>query len=151
MSSSKYIKRIVVATHLGTGLYADECCSVGPCTREPDHGGPHSDILGEKRFHLIDGKAGEIDLPASFAAYAAENEAAISKIVDQWFQEGSFVAEETFGNGSVLPTSPYAPGSLANHWWTVGFSYAARLLRALTAERDVRDYAERFGDLESAP
>lgn len=144
--SNKYIKRIVVATHLGTGLYADECCRVGPCSREPGHGGPHSDILGEDRYHPIEGQAGEIDLPASFAAYAAENEAAISKVFDGWFQAGALAAEEPAG-----PASPYPSGSVADHWWTRGYAYTTRLLRALAAEQDVQGYADRFGKLEVTP
>ena len=136
MSSDKYIKRIAVSTHLGTGLYTDECCNVGPCTLAPGHAGSHRDHFEAGRYHPIDGKAGEIDVPASFAAYAVENEAAASKIFDDWFLAGFHVAEQTWGEGPT-PLSPYAAGSVAHHWWTRGFAHATRLLRAIEAERSL--------------
>jgi len=49
--------------------------------------------------------------------------------IEIWFREGNVAAENE--QSSV---SPYEQGTLANHWWTRGYSYVIRLMRALTSE-----------------
>ena len=56
--------------------------------------------------------------------------------VELAFTEGMRAAETVSGS------CPHPPDSSGHHWWTRGFSYAARLLRAHDAERDRGDLRE---------
>ena len=47
---------------------------------------------------------------------------------ERCFREGNLAAE------AEQRQSPYKEGSHENHWWTRGFSYVARLTRAIIAE-----------------
>jgi hypothetical protein len=51
--------------------------------------------------------------------------------IEQKFREGIREAEAPLGT----PNSPYGENSLAAHWWTRGFAYTARNLRAIAAEQ----------------
>lgn len=63
--------------------------------------------------------------------------------IDALFHEGDTAADiaEVSRDGApsslMIPASPYDEASLAHHWWTRGFSYKARLLRAIDVERTV--------------
>jgi len=49
--------------------------------------------------------------------------------IELWFREGNVAAE--MEKSSI---SPYGEGTLANHWWTRGYSYVIRLMRAHVSE-----------------
>ena len=49
--------------------------------------------------------------------------------IELWFRQGNIAAE--MASSSV---SPYDEGTLANHWWTRGYSHVIRLMRAQASE-----------------
>ena len=51
--------------------------------------------------------------------------------IEEWFNDGARAGELSELD---LHDCPYPEGSLSRHWWTRGFSYTARLLRAIRAE-----------------
>lgn len=52
--------------------------------------------------------------------------------IEQWFTDGKLAGELSEQEPRIV--CPHPEGSLARHWWTRGFAYAARLLRAIRAE-----------------
>lgn len=54
--------------------------------------------------------------------------------IEIWFREGNVAAE--MASSSV---SPYGEGTLANHWWTRGYSYVIRLMRAHASEAAIKE------------
>lgn len=54
--------------------------------------------------------------------------------IELWFRQGNIAAE--MASSSV---SPYDDGSLANHWWTRGYSHVIRLMRAHASEAALKE------------
>jgi len=61
-----------------------------------------------------------------------------AELIEAVFREGvragESVATQRDGTRGEREQSPYPADSLQHHWWTRGFSYTARLLRAIEAE-----------------
>ena len=57
--------------------------------------------------------------------------------IELWFRQGNIAAEASVAETDepAQRLSPYEEGTLANHWWTRGYSHVARLLRAIEAEQ----------------
>lgn len=53
--------------------------------------------------------------------------------IETWFIEGDRAADRATEERKTA-TCPYTD-KLAQHWWTRGYSYRARLMRAIEAER----------------
>lgn len=56
------------------------------------------------------------------------------QLVEAAFVAGNRAAEA----GESLDSSPHPTNGLLHHWWTRGFSYCARLLRAIEAEQQLK-------------
>ena len=63
-----------------------------------------------------------------------------SRQIDVWFREGARAAEF---DATMMPDDcPHDRGSEADLWWRRGFSYSARLLRAMDAELKLKALKE---------
>lgn len=54
--------------------------------------------------------------------------------IELWFSQGKNAAE-----CAASSISPYGEGTLANHWWTRGYSYVIRLMRAHASEAALKE------------
>src|SRR5262245_59299244 len=61
--------------------------------------------------------------------------------LENHFQSGDKTAEIDWDNDERANTEcPFAEGSIERHWWTRGYSYKWRILRAIQAEERIKQW-----------
>lgn len=71
-----------------------------------------------------------------------------SRVIAEGMAEPAFSEGMRSADVDTARACPYPEGSPRRHWWTRGFSYQARLLRALTAEKDRDELRARLRQTE---